>query len=170
MRLWTWRPLGRPGSCSFCVYIRFFGCGRWRFRSYSESLWQTPQSNQRSGPRRTARSLGLGVPSFRDSSGGIAYGLLRCTSSRCMRLRRTVAALPPPDKSLHSAFRRGRYVKSGTRANAHCVEWWEAKAKAKAKSGVGLYMFLKTRVHFGISRRCSSLKHLGRSPLPLGEG
>jgi len=42
-------------------------------------------------------SLWLGVPSLRDSSGGIAYGLLRCTSSRCMRLRRTVAALPPPD-------------------------------------------------------------------------
>jgi len=40
-----------------------------------------------------------------------------------MRLRRTVAALPPPDESLHSAFRRGQHVKSGTRANAHCVEW-----------------------------------------------
>ena len=46
------------------------------------------------------------VPSLRDQSGGIAYGLLRCTSSRCMRLRRTVAALPPPDQSLHSACRR----------------------------------------------------------------
>jgi hypothetical protein len=27
--------------------------------------------------------------------GGIASGLLRCTSSRCVRLRRTVATLPP---------------------------------------------------------------------------
>ena len=40
----------------FCVYIRFFGGCRWRFRSYSDSLWQTPQRKQRSlapayGPR-----------------------------------------------------------------------------------------------------------------------
>ncbi len=32
-------------------------------------------------------SLRLSVPSLRCPSGGIAYGLLRCTSSRCMRLR-----------------------------------------------------------------------------------
>jgi hypothetical protein len=73
----------------FWVYIRFFGGGGWRFRSYSDSLWQTPQRKQRSGPRRSARSLGLGVPSLRDSSGGIASGLLRCTSSRCVWLRQT---------------------------------------------------------------------------------
>jgi len=58
--------------------------------------------------------------------GGIAYGLLRCTSSRCVWLRQTVAALPPPDKSLHSAFRRRPKIRSGTRANAHRFEWWEA--------------------------------------------
>ncbi|VVN33508.1 hypothetical protein PS619_04956 [Pseudomonas fluorescens] len=57
-------------------------------------------------------SLELGVPSFRDRSGGIAYGLLRCTSSRCVRLRRTVAALPPPDQSLHSACRRASRSRS----------------------------------------------------------
>ena len=73
----------------FWVYIRFFGgCGL-RFRSYSGSLLQTPKSNQNAGPRRSARSLGLGVPSLRDSSGGIASGLLRCTSSRCVWLRQT---------------------------------------------------------------------------------
>ena len=33
-------------------------------------------------------SLRLSVPSLRCPSGGIASGLLRCTSSRCMRLRR----------------------------------------------------------------------------------
>ena len=38
------------------VNIRFFGCCGWRFRSYSDSLWQTPQRKQRSlapayGPR-----------------------------------------------------------------------------------------------------------------------
>jgi len=116
-----------------CVHIRCCGNGFLWFRSYSGSLWQTPQSNQRSWAPAYGPSLGLGVPSFRDSSGGIAYGLLRCTSSRCMRLRRTVAALPPPDESLHSAFRRGQKIKSFTRANAHRVEWWKAESgKRKA--------------------------------------
>ncbi len=45
---------------------------------------------------RAARSLRLGVPSLRDRSGRSAYGLLRCTSSRWVWLRQTVAALPPP--------------------------------------------------------------------------
>ncbi len=79
----------------FLVNIRCFGRCGWRFRPYGESLWQTPQRNQRSGPRRTARSLGLGVPSLRVSSGGIASGLLRCTSSRCVRLRRTALRAYP---------------------------------------------------------------------------
>ena len=34
----------------FWVFIRCFGCCGWRFRFYSESLWQTPQRNQRSVP------------------------------------------------------------------------------------------------------------------------
>ncbi len=115
-------------------------------------LRRVPFANAQKEPKRWAPAFGtslwLGVPSLRDSSGGIAYGLLRCTSSRCMRLRRTVAALPPPDKSLHSAFRWGRHVKSGTRANAHRVEWWRAEAEAAAeveagaeKAGVELYAF-----------------------------
>ncbi len=62
-------------------------------------LRRVPFSDAKKEPKRWAPAFGtslwLGVPSFRDSSGGIAYGLLRCTSSRCMRLRRTVAALPP---------------------------------------------------------------------------
>ena len=43
-----------------CVNIRFFVCcGLW-FRPYGGSLWQTPQSNQRSGPRRSAPRWGSG--------------------------------------------------------------------------------------------------------------
>ncbi len=64
---------------------------------------------------RTARSLKLGVPSLRDRSGRSAYGLLRCTSSRCVWLRQTVAALPRPDQSLHSAFRRRPWIKIKSR-------------------------------------------------------
>jgi len=40
-------------------------------------------------------SLRLSVPSLRCPSGGIAYGLLRCTSSRWMRLRRTALRAYP---------------------------------------------------------------------------
>ncbi len=72
---------------------------------------------------RAARSLGLGVPSLRDRSGRSAYGLLRCTSSRCVWLRQTVAALPRPDQSLRSAFRRRLTDQELSRANAHPVEW-----------------------------------------------
>ena len=78
---------------------------------------------------RAARSLRLGVPSLRDRSGRSAYGLLRCTSSRCVWLRQTVAALPRPDQSLRSAFRRRPWIKikSCSRANAHPVEWCGAQ-------------------------------------------
>ena len=79
----------------FWVYIRFFGCCRWRFRSYSDSLFQTPKSKQKALPLAYGTSLRLSVPSLRCPSGGIAYGLLRCTSSRCMRLRRTALRAYP---------------------------------------------------------------------------
>ena len=32
-------------------HIRCCGCCRWRFRSYSESLFQTPKRNQKALPR-----------------------------------------------------------------------------------------------------------------------
>ena len=81
------------------------------------------KSNQKGLLLRSARSLGLGVPSLRDRSGRSASGLLRCTSSRCVWLRQTVATLPPPDQSLHSAFRCRPWIKikikSDSRACAH---------------------------------------------------
>ncbi|PYB90195.1 hypothetical protein DMX03_07240 [Pseudomonas koreensis] len=67
-------------------------------------------------PRRTARSLGLGVPSLRDRSGRSGSGRLRCTYTRCVRLRRTVAALPHPDRSRNEACRKGK--RSRARAKA----------------------------------------------------
>jgi len=72
----------------FFVNIRCFGWCHWRFRPYGESLFQTPKSNQKAWPRRTALAVAR-VPSLRGSSGGIASGLLRCTSSRCVWLRQT---------------------------------------------------------------------------------
>jgi len=71
------------------VYIRCFGCCRWRFRSYSESPFPDAEKvTQKAWPRRSALAVAR-VPSLRDSSGGIASGLLRCTSSRCVWLRQT---------------------------------------------------------------------------------
>ncbi|VVP93069.1 hypothetical protein PS906_04274 [Pseudomonas fluorescens] len=83
------------------------------------------KSNQKGLLLRAARSLGLGVPSLQDRSGRSVSGLLRCTSFRCVWLRQTVAALPLPDQSLRSAFRRRPWIKikSCSRANAHPVEW-----------------------------------------------
>ena len=86
---------GPTGLLRFWVYIRCCGCCRWRFRSYSESPFSDAKKvTEKALPRRTARSLKLGVPSLRDRSGRSGYGLLRCTSLRCVRLRRTVAAHP----------------------------------------------------------------------------
>ena len=116
--MWSQRPSGRL-VLGFWGHIRCCGCCRWRFRSYSESPFPNAKKvTQNALPRRTARSLGLGVPSLRDRSGRSGYGLLRCTSFRCVRLRRTVAALPHPDRSRNEACRKGK----------------RSKAKAKARS------------------------------------
>ncbi len=53
------------------------------------------KSNQKGFPLTYGTSLRLSVPSLRCPSGGIASGLLRCTSSRCMRLRRTALRASP---------------------------------------------------------------------------
>ena len=99
-------------------HIRCGGCCRWRFRSYSDSLFQTPKSKQKALPLAYGTSLRLSVPSLRCPSGGIAYGLLRCTSSRCMRLRRTALRAYPPDEHLRSACRWGKRSKAKARSKA----------------------------------------------------
>ncbi len=116
--MWSQRPSGRL-VLGFWGHIRCCGCCRWRFRSYSESPFSDAKKvTQKALPRRTARSLGLGVPSLRDRSGRSGSGWLRCTYTRCVRLRRTVAALLHPDRSRNEACRRGK----------------RSKAKAKARS------------------------------------
>ncbi len=105
-----WRPDG--------VHIRCCGNGRLWFRPYGDSLFTSARN---AGPEKSKQktlapaygpSLTLGVPSLRHPSGDIAYGLLRCTSSRCVRLRRTALRAHSPDECLHSAFRRGGWIKS----------------------------------------------------------
>ncbi|MBB4054788.1 hypothetical protein FHY08_000703 [Pseudomonas koreensis] len=101
------------------VNIRFFGCGGWRFRPYGEALFPDAEKVPKKACSYVRPSQAR-VPSLRDRSGRSGSGLLRCTSFRCVWLRQTVAALPRPDQSLRSAFRRRRWIKS-TRACAHCV-------------------------------------------------
>ncbi len=99
------------------------------------TFFKHQKSNQKGSPQAFGPSLGLGVPSLRHPSGDIASGLLRCTSSRCVRLRRTALRAHSPDECLHSAFRRGGWIKSKSkskiksarRANARpcgLVVWW----------------------------------------------
>ncbi len=110
----------------FWVNIRFFGGCGWRFRPYGEALFPDAEKV----PKKACscvRPSQARVPSLRDRSGRSGYGLLRCTYFRCVRLRRTVAALPRPDRSLRSAFRCRWLGKiKSTRAGAHCNEWLEA--------------------------------------------
>ena len=163
--MWSQRPSGRL-VLGFWGHIRCCGCCRWRFRSYSESPFSDAKKvTQKALPRRTARSLGLGVPSLRDRSGRSGSGRLRCTYTRCVRLRRTVAALPHPDRSRNEACRKGK----------------RSKAKAKARSRAPhpsplprerepICVVFKTCIRLGIASRRVSPKHLGQFPLPLGEG
>jgi len=110
----------------FWVYIRCCGNGCLGFRPYGESPFPNAEkvTQKACSCVRPARwgsgSLRCGI-----DPGGSAYGLLRCTSSRCVWLRQTVAALPPPDESLRSAFRCRPWIKlkSCSRACAHPVEW-----------------------------------------------
>jgi hypothetical protein len=79
-------------------------------------------------------SLGLGVPSLRHPSGDIASGLLRCTSSRCVRLRRTALRAHSPDECLHSACRRGGWIKSKSQSKIKSAR----RANARPCGLVGL--------------------------------
>ena len=113
--------MGRLRGVLSSVHIRCCGNGGLGFRPYGGS----PFSNAKKVTQKACsyvRPSQARVPSLRDRSGRSGSGLLRCTSFRCVWLRQTVAALPPPDQSLHSAFRRRRWIKiKSTRANAHCV-------------------------------------------------
>ncbi len=72
------------------VYIRFFGCCGLGFRPYGGSLFPDAEKVTKKACSyvRPAR-WGSGFLHYGIDPGGIAYGLLRCTYSRCVRLRRT---------------------------------------------------------------------------------
>ena len=83
---------------SICVHIHCCGNGHLGFRPDGDSLFlQTPKKSKQKNACSYVRPARWGSGFLRCGidPGGIAYGLLRCTSSRCVWLRQTVAALPP---------------------------------------------------------------------------
>jgi hypothetical protein len=77
------------------VHIRCCGNGRLWFRPYGVSLWQTPQSNQRSRPERPAPRLGSAFLRSGIHLGASPPVGFASTSSRCVRLRRTALCAYP---------------------------------------------------------------------------
>ncbi len=152
---------GPTGLLRFWVYIRCCGCCRWRFRSYSESPFSDAKKvTQKALPRRTARSLKLGVPSLRDRSGRSGYGLLRCTSLRCVRLRRTVAA-HPVTKPAEGAKDQEPDQKPKQKQNQKQKP--DQKIAAFGSSYSWIERYLKTRSAVGPPSRASSLPQKGKS-------
>jgi hypothetical protein len=150
-------------------------------------LFQTPECRPSKKVTQNAcsyvRPSQARVPSLRDRSGRSGSGLLRCTSFRCVWLRQTVAALPRPDQSLHSAFRRRRWIKiKSRRADTRPLSGEKRGCSAfdlccccpspqPSPEGEGAdFGRSKICIRLGIASRRISPKHLGQSPLPPGEG
>ncbi len=156
-----------------CVHIRFFGNGGLWFRPYGESLWQTPQRNQRSGPLRSAPRCGSAFlrsgihPGASPTVCFAAPPLDACgCAARSLRSHPRInpSTQPPNGAGTSKAvLELTLIVLSGGRPKP------KRKPKPKPKQEWGCMCF-ETRVHLGISRRRTSFKLLGRFPLPLGEG
>jgi len=79
-------------------------------------LANAPKVPKGSSPQAYDTSPRLGVPSLRCPSGGIAYGLLRDDLLSMCPAAPYGAARPPPAEHLHSAFRRGGWIKINSTA------------------------------------------------------
>ena len=89
------------------------------------------KSNQKGFPPAYGTSLRLSVPSLRCPSGGIAYGLLRCTSSRCMRLRRmALRAFPLMDTFARPA--EGAKIKSQIKSQSQSQSQSQSRSKDRS--------------------------------------
>ena len=140
------RPGSRPFSfrCTYPsgVHIRCCGNGHLGFRPYGDSLFlQAPKKSKQKihSPRRPAPRLGSVFLRSGIHLGASPPVCFATTSSRCVRLRRTALRACPPDECLHSACRRGGWIKiKSRRATARPVEWWGAKRGRRSIVGAGL--------------------------------
>ena len=97
--------------------IRFCGCCRWRFRSYSGSLFQTPKSKQKAWPLRSAPGCGSaflrsGIPPGASPTVCFAAPPLDVCGYAARR------CAPAPDEHLRKACRWGRKSKARSKAGA----------------------------------------------------
>ena len=84
------------------VHIRFCGHGYWRFRSYSDSLLQTPKRKQNALPLHSVPRLGSAC-----RNEGIAPGARRHRPSMAGGGYRGILAAVPPAQRLRSASGKG---------------------------------------------------------------
>lgn len=110
------------------VHIHCCGCGYWWFRPDGRLPLANAPKEAKVSPQASGPSPRLGVPSLRYPSGGIA---LRFAALHLHAMGSTAsngAARQSPDGHLHSASRRGGWIKikSCRRATARPVEWWKS--------------------------------------------
>jgi hypothetical protein len=91
-------------------HIRFFGDGCWRFRSYSDSLFQTPKSKQKALPLHSVPRCGSACP-----HSGIAPG-------------------GPPPSAIHGRGRLPRHPCRGSPCATPAFGLWERGRQIKIKS------------------------------------
>ena len=117
-------------SCSLKVgvHIRFCGVGCLRFRSYSDSLFQTPKSKQKALPLHSVPRLGSACP-----HSGIAPGARRHRPSMAGGGYRGILAAVPPAQRLRSASGKGA-GRSRSKATGKAT----ATARSKDRSLVSL--------------------------------
>ncbi len=148
-------------------WIRCFGCcGLW-FRPYGGSLWQTPQSNQRSGPRRSAPRFGsvfLRSGIHPGASPTVCFAAPPLDA--CGFAARSLRSHPRINPSTQPSDGAGT-SKAVLELTLIVLSGGKPKPKQKKQQESSCMLF-KTRVQIGISRRRTSPKHLGQFPLPLG--
>ncbi|CAI8858537.1 hypothetical protein EMIT0P2_20426 [Pseudomonas sp. IT-P2] len=159
------------------MFIRFCGCCRWRFRPYGESLLQTPKRNQNAGPRRSAPRFGsvfLRYGIHPGASPTVCFAAPPLDACGCAA--RSLRSHPRINPSTQPSDGAGTskavleltlIVLSGGERKQKQQKW--KQEQGQRKQGLSCMRF-KTQVHLGISRRRISIKHLGQSPLPPGEG
>ena len=105
--IFYWAVIGRCMAFPVSgVHIRFCGNGDWRFRSYSESLFQTPKRNQKALPLHSVPRCGSACP-----HSGIAPGARRHRPSMAGGGYRGILAAVPLRNACVRPLGKGQQIK-----------------------------------------------------------
>jgi len=177
------------------VHIHCCGNGCLWFRPYGESLFQTPKRNQKARPKRSAPRWGSGFLRSGIHPGASPSGWLRWHLHAMSSTASNGSARQSPDECLHSACRTGRVDQKPDQQQDQkqdqergeltlgllgwfglvYVVWFRASPSPQPSPHGGegerepIFVLFKTGVRLDFSGRRTSTKHLGQSPLPLGE-